>query len=31
MACSPKSELDKLKDSIQINIDTELMTETALC
>ena len=29
MACNPKSELDKITDSIQINIDTELMTETA--
>lgn len=29
MACNPKSELDKITDSIQINIDTELMKETA--
>ena len=29
MACSPTEEIDKIKDSIGINIDTELMTETA--
>ena len=30
MACNPTEELDKLKDSIQININTELMTEVCL-